>query len=75
MARASNSAAILSASLFRRWGKNQIESLSWDWHIAQQTFASSLMLLLSVMALVGLFVPQSGGIEDTPTFFIGGWLP
>ena len=40
-------------------GGIQIESLSWYWHIAQQTFASSLTPLLSVMALVGLFVPQS----------------
>ena len=40
-------------------GGIQIESFSWYWHIAQQTFASSLTPLLSVMALVGLFVPQS----------------
>ena len=37
----------------------QIESFSWYWHIAQQTFASSLTPLLSVMTLIGLFVPQS----------------
>ena len=29
--------------------------------------------LLSVMALIGLFVPRRG-IEDTRDFFIGGWL-
>ncbi len=40
-------------------GGIQIESLSWYWHIAQQTFVSSLTPALSVMALVGLFVPQS----------------
>ena len=40
-------------------GGIRIESFSWYWHIAQQTFASSLTSLLSVMALVGLFVPQS----------------
>ena len=40
-------------------GGIRIESFSWYWHIAQQTFASSLTPLLSVMALVGLFVPQS----------------
>ena len=40
-------------------GGIQIESFSWYWHIAQQTFVSSLTPLLSVMALVGLFVPQS----------------
>ena len=39
-------------------GGIQIESFSWYWHIAQQTFVSSLTPLLSVMALVGLFVPQ-----------------
>ena len=40
-------------------GGIQIESFSWYWHIAQQTFVSSLTPLLSVIALVGLFVPQS----------------
>jgi len=40
-------------------GGIQIESFSWYWHIAQQTFVSSLTPLLSVMTLVGLFVPQS----------------
>src|SRR6476620_26005 len=40
-------------------GGIQIESFSWYWHIARQTFVSSLTPLLSVMALVGLFVPQS----------------
>ncbi len=39
-------------------GGIQIESFSWYWHIAQQTLVSSLTPLLSVMALVGLFVPQ-----------------
>src|SRR4029077_14521597 len=40
-------------------GGIQIESFSWYWRIAQQTFASSLTPLLSVIALVGLFVRQS----------------
>ena len=40
-------------------GGIQIESFSWYWHIAQQTFVSSLTPLLSVMALVGSFVPHS----------------
>ncbi|HWH90947.1 MAG TPA: glycosyltransferase family 39 protein, partial [Candidatus Binatia bacterium] len=40
-------------------GGIQIESFSWYWHIAQQTFVSSLTPLLSVMAFVGLFVPHS----------------
>ena len=40
-------------------GGVRIESFSWYWHIAQQTFVSSLTPLLSLVALVGLFVPQS----------------
>ena len=40
-------------------GGIRIESLSWYWHIAQQTSVSSLTPLLSVVALIGLFVPQS----------------
>ena len=40
-------------------GGIRIESFSWYWHIAQQTLVSSLTPALSVMALVGLFVPQS----------------
>jgi 4-amino-4-deoxy-L-arabinose transferase-like glycosyltransferase len=40
-------------------GGIRIESFSWYWHIAQQTLVSSLTPTLSVMALVGLFVPQS----------------
>jgi hypothetical protein len=40
-------------------GGIRIESLPWYWHIAQQTLVSSLTPVLSVMALVGLFVPQS----------------
>jgi len=39
-------------------GGIRIESFSWYWHIAQQTFVSSLTPLLSVIAIVGLFVPQ-----------------
>ena len=39
-------------------GGIRIESFSWYWDIAEQTFVSSLTPLLSVMALVGLFVPQ-----------------
>jgi Dolichyl-phosphate-mannose-protein mannosyltransferase len=40
-------------------GGVRIESFSWYWHIAQQTLVSSLTPLLSLVALVGLFVPQS----------------
>ena len=40
-------------------GGIRIESFPWYWHIAQQTLVSSLTPALSVMALVGFFVPQS----------------
>ena len=40
-------------------GGIRLESFSWYWHIAQQTLVSGLTPALSVMALVGLFVPQS----------------
>jgi 4-amino-4-deoxy-L-arabinose transferase-like glycosyltransferase len=40
-------------------GGIRIESFSWYWHIAQQTLVSSLTPLLSFVALLGLFVPQS----------------
>src|SRR6478672_6312140 len=49
-------------------GGIQIESFSWYWHIAQQTFVSSLTPLLSVMALVGLFVPKSRDRRYTRLF-------
>jgi len=39
-------------------GGVRIESFSWYWHIAQQTLVSSLTPVLSVMALVGLFVAR-----------------
>jgi 4-amino-4-deoxy-L-arabinose transferase-like glycosyltransferase len=40
-------------------GGIRIESFSWYWHIGQQTLVSSLTPALSLMAFVGLFVPQS----------------
>jgi predicted membrane-bound mannosyltransferase len=40
-------------------GGIRVESFSWYWHIAQQTFVSGLTPALSAIALVGLFVPQS----------------
>ena len=40
-------------------GGIRIESLSWYWHIAQPTLVSSLTPVLTVMAIIGLFVPQS----------------
>ena len=52
-------------------GGIQIESFSWYWHIAQQTFVSSLTPLLSVMAL-SVCLSRSRGIEGTLVFFIGG---
>src|SRR5207249_7825438 len=40
-------------------GGIRIESFSWYWHIARQTAVSSLTPVLAIMALIGLFVPQS----------------
>jgi 4-amino-4-deoxy-L-arabinose transferase-like glycosyltransferase len=38
-------------------GGIRIENLSWYWNIARQTATSSLTPILSIMAMVGLFVP------------------
>jgi len=40
-------------------GGIRVESFTWYWHIWLQTLISSLTPLLSLVALVGLFVPQS----------------
>jgi Dolichyl-phosphate-mannose-protein mannosyltransferase len=40
-------------------GGIRIESFAWYWQIAQETLVSSLTPALAIMALVGLFVPQS----------------
>jgi hypothetical protein len=40
-------------------GGIRIESFSWYWRIAQQTLVSGLTPVLSAIAVVGLFVPQS----------------
>ena len=40
-------------------GGIRIESFAWHWHIAQETLVSSLTPALAIMALIGLFVPQS----------------
>src|SRR5262249_24294337 len=40
-------------------GGIRIENLLWYWHIARQTLTTSLTPVLSLMALIGLFVPQS----------------
>ena len=40
-------------------GGIRIENLSWYWQIARQTATSSLTPILSIMAVIGLFVPQS----------------
>ena len=37
-------------------GGSRIENFSWYWHIAKQTATSSLTPILSIMAMVGLFV-------------------
>jgi 4-amino-4-deoxy-L-arabinose transferase-like glycosyltransferase len=53
-------------------GGIRIESFSWYWHIAQETFLSSLTPALSVMALFGLFVPQARGGRYSRLFH--SWL-
>jgi len=40
-------------------GGIRIESFSWYWQIAQQTFVSSLTPVLAVIGLAGLFLPRS----------------
>src|SRR5439155_12166132 len=40
-------------------GGIRIENFSWYWHIARETATSGLTPVLTVMALIGLFVPQS----------------
>ena len=40
-------------------GGIRIESFSWYWHIGQETLMSSLTPVLSLTAIIGLFVPQS----------------
>jgi 4-amino-4-deoxy-L-arabinose transferase-like glycosyltransferase len=49
-------------------GGIRIESFPWYWHIAQQVSVSSLTLTLSVMALVGLVLPQSRGQKYSRLF-------
>jgi 4-amino-4-deoxy-L-arabinose transferase-like glycosyltransferase len=39
-------------------GGIRVENFSWYWHIAQQTLVSGLTPVLSLMAVLGLFVPQ-----------------
>ncbi len=41
-------------------GGIRIESVSWYWRVTEQTLVLGLTPLLSIMALVGAFVPQSG---------------
>jgi 4-amino-4-deoxy-L-arabinose transferase-like glycosyltransferase len=40
-------------------GGIRVESFAWYWHIAQQTLVFGLTPALALMALIGLFVPQS----------------
>jgi 4-amino-4-deoxy-L-arabinose transferase-like glycosyltransferase len=53
-------------------GGIRIESFSWYWHIAQQTLVSSLTPVLSLMALLGLFVPQPRDRKYSRLFY--WWL-
>jgi 4-amino-4-deoxy-L-arabinose transferase-like glycosyltransferase len=40
-------------------GGIRIENFSWYWHVGWQTAVSSITPVLAIMALIGLFVPQS----------------
>ena len=53
-------------------GGIRVESLSWYWPIAQQTLVSSLTPVLSLMALLGLLVPQSRDRRYSRLFY--WWL-
>jgi len=53
-------------------GGIRIENFSWYWHIAQETLTSSLTPVLSLMALIGLFVPQPRDREYSRLFY--WWL-
>jgi 4-amino-4-deoxy-L-arabinose transferase-like glycosyltransferase len=53
-------------------GGIRIESFSWYWPIAQQTLVSSLTPVLSLMALLGLLVPQSRDRRYSRLFY--WWL-
>jgi Dolichyl-phosphate-mannose-protein mannosyltransferase len=49
-------------------GGIRIEGLAWYWHIAQQALISSFTPVLSLMAVIGLFVPQSRNRRYTRLF-------
>src|SRR5262249_33941769 len=53
-------------------GGIRIEELAWYWHIAQQTLTSSFTPVLSLTAVIGLFVPQSRNRRYTRGF--GWWV-
>jgi 4-amino-4-deoxy-L-arabinose transferase-like glycosyltransferase len=53
-------------------GGIQIENFRWYWHIAQETAISSLTPVLSLMALIGLFVPHAGDRKYSRLFY--WWL-
>jgi 4-amino-4-deoxy-L-arabinose transferase-like glycosyltransferase len=53
-------------------GGIRIENFSWYWHIARETAISSLTPVLSLMALVGLFVPQPRDRKYSRLFY--WWL-
>jgi 4-amino-4-deoxy-L-arabinose transferase-like glycosyltransferase len=49
-------------------GGIRIENFSWYWQIAQKTLISSLTPVLSLMALIGLFVPQLSARQGSRIF-------
>ena len=55
-------------------GGIRIESLSWYWHIAQQTLISSSTPVLSLMALVGLFVAPRSSYSRLFHWWLAGMI-
>jgi hypothetical protein len=53
-------------------GGIQIENFSWYWHIARETAISSLTPVLSLIALIGLFVPHARDRKFSRLFY--WWL-
>lgn len=49
-------------------GGIRIENFSWYWRITRQTLTSSMTLLLSIMAVIGVFVSQFGDRKHSRVF-------
>jgi 4-amino-4-deoxy-L-arabinose transferase-like glycosyltransferase len=55
-------------------GGFRIESFSWYWEIARQTATSSLTPILSIMALIGLFVAPRSRYSDLFYWWLAGMI-